>query len=109
MSQAQPIITESRAEAYVASALRLLGWLLSVILRLKPAGRSVRLEQMLSRAEAAVEGILFLKAAARYGPAPQRKRHPRSTPNGFRCVTSHRSRLFFRGAGIRARKAKPLA
>ena len=42
MAQAQPIITTSRVEAYAASALRLLGWRFSVILRLNPAGRSVR-------------------------------------------------------------------
>ncbi|MGQ0532251.1 MAG: hypothetical protein ACT4OF_06115 [Caulobacteraceae bacterium] len=108
MTQAHSIITASRVEAYVASALRLLGWLLGVILRLNPAGRSVRLRHLLSRAERAVECILFLRAVALYGPPPQRKRHPRSAPNGFRRVASNRG-SFFSSVKIRARKAGALA
>jgi hypothetical protein len=109
MTQAQPIITTARVEAYFASALRLLGWLLVAILRLAPAGRSARLRAVLSRAERAVECILFLKAVARYGPPPQRRRHPRFAASGFRRMERRRLRLFFRGAGVRARKASPLA
>jgi hypothetical protein len=109
MTQAQPIITTARVEAYVASALRLLGWLIGAILRIAPAGRSARLRTVLSRAECAVECILFLKAVARYGPPPQRRRHPRFAASGFRRSEGRRLRLFFRGAGVRARKAGPLA
>ncbi len=108
MTQAQPIITASRVEAYVASALRLLGWLLGAILRIGARGRSVRLKRLLSRAELAVECILFLKAVALYGPPPQRRRHPRSTPRGFRRTTSDR-RSFFRSVKIRACRSAPLA
>lgn len=106
MTQAQPIITTARVEAYFASALRLLGWLLGAILRLAPAGRSARLRSVLSRAERAVECILFLKAVARYGPPPQRRRHPRFAASGFRRIEARRLRLFFR---VRVRKASPLA
>ena len=108
MTHAQPIITASRVEAYVASALRLLGWLLGVILRIGARGRSVRLKHLLSRAELAVECIIFLKAVALYGPPPQRRRYPRSTPRGFRRAASSQ-RSFFRSVKIRARKSAPLA
>lgn len=108
VTQAQPIITTARVEAYVASALRLLGWLLRVILRLNPAGRSVRLKHVLSRVECIVECILFLKAVAAYGPPPQRKHHPRAAPKGFRRNQGRRLPLFFKGAGVRARKAGAL-
>jgi len=109
MSEAKLIITESRVEAYIASALRVLGWLTGVILRLNAAGRSLRLGRALSLAERGVECTLFLKAVALYGPPPQRRRaHPRSTPKGFRRAASN-SGSFFRSANIRARKAKPLA
>ncbi len=109
MAQVQPLITARRVEAYAASAYRLLCWLLGVILRLNPAGRSVRLKHMLSRAELAVECILFLKAVAAYGPPPQRKHQPPSAPRGFRRIKHHRAPLFFRGAKIRARKAGAFA
>lgn len=104
MSLAKPIITIASVEAYAASALRMLGWLLNVILRLNLQGRSVRLAHMLSRAEHAVECILFLKAVTLYGPPPRRSRHQRSTPPGFRRAKSNH-RLFFKGAAIRAGKA----
>ena len=109
MTQAQPIVTAASVEAYAASALRLLGWLLGAILRLAPAGRSVRLKALLSRAERAVESILLLEAVARCGLPPQRRRHPRFAANGFRYIEGRRLRLFFRGARVRARKAGPLA
>jgi hypothetical protein len=108
MTHNQPIITESRVEAYVASMLRLLGWLFAAILRLNPIGRSARLKRVLARAERTVEIILFLKAAALYGPPPQRKTHPRFAASGFRRIQGRRLRLFFRNAGVRARKASPL-
>ena len=109
MSEARLIITESRVEAYVASALRVLAWLTCVILRLNAVGRSLSLRRALSLAERGVECTLFLKAVALHGPPPQRRRpHPRSTPKGFRRVASNPG-SFFRSANIRARKAGPLA
>ncbi len=109
MSGAKLIITESRVEAYVTSALRVLAWLTGVILRLNGAGRSLSLRRALSLAERGVECALFLKAVALHGPPPQRRRpHPRSTPKGFRLAASY-SGSFFRSANIRARKAGPLA
>ncbi|MFT3729082.1 MAG: hypothetical protein QM759_14760 [Terricaulis sp.] len=103
MTRTEPI-TQARVEAIAASALCLLGWLLGAILRLNPAGRSARLAHWLERAERGVEHILFLKALARYGPPPQRRRHPRSAPPGFRRV-GRSTNGFFRSARIRARKA----
>jgi hypothetical protein len=107
-TQLQPIITTLRVEAYVASALRLLSWLLGALLRIRPSGRGARLKHVLSHAEFAVECILFLKAVALYGPPPQRRPHPRSTPPGFRRSASNR-RAFFKSAKIRARNAGPIA
>jgi hypothetical protein len=109
MAQAQPLITAVRVEAFTASALRLLGWLFALIVRLAATGRSARLREILSRAERGVESILFLKAVALYGPLPpRRKRHPRSTQQGFRRIENSRLRLFYRNAKIRARKATVL-
>jgi hypothetical protein len=108
MTQPQPIITTVRVEAYVASALRLLGWLLGALLRIRPAGRGARLKHGLSRAEVAVESILLLKAVARYWAPPQRRVHPRATPPGFRRSARNR-RAFFKRAKIRAVKARPIA
>ncbi|MGQ0533116.1 MAG: hypothetical protein ACT4OF_10580 [Caulobacteraceae bacterium] len=109
MKQAHPPLTQTRVEAYVASALRLLGWLLAFILRAGASGRSVRLKHALSRAEHCVECILFLQAVVRYGPPPGRRNRPRSTPHGFhRRAVSCRRPLFFKRANIRAHKASPL-
>ncbi|MGQ0531238.1 MAG: hypothetical protein ACT4OF_00930 [Caulobacteraceae bacterium] len=108
MTQAQPIITASRVEAYLVSALGLLGWLLGFILRIGASGRSARLEHLLSCAEHGVERILFLKAVLRYGPPPQRRNRHRSAPAGFRRVARRRRQLFYKNANIRARKAGPL-
>ena len=107
MPQVQTFITARRVEAYAASALRMLGWLLGAILRLNSAGRSVRLKHLLSRAEFAVECILFLKAVAPFPLQPQRRRYPRSPPPGFRRVARNRA-AFIRSVGIRARKAGAL-
>jgi hypothetical protein len=109
MTPAKPIITPDRAEACIASALRVLIWLLGLILRIGAQGRSARLTQILSRAELGVECTLFVKAMAMLGPVSPRRRHPRTVPAGFRRVGGDR-RLFFKRARIRApRKAGPLA
>ncbi|QGZ94058.1 hypothetical protein [Terricaulis silvestris] len=108
MPQAQPIITTVRVEAFIASAFRLLFWLIGVVLRRAPSDPPARLKRLLSFAECTVEYVLFLKAVALHGPPPQRKTHPRFAATGFRRVQSRRSRLFFRGAKIRARRASAL-
>ena len=52
--------------------------------------------------------FLFLRAVARFGPAPQKKRHrPASAPRGFRAAPS-RLKLFYKRAHIRARKARAI-
>lgn len=110
MPEARPLITQARVEAYFASAWRLLGWLLTAVLRGGWTGRGKRLKLLLSRAELAVEGILFLKAVSLYGPPPPpRKPHPRPTPPGFRRAFA-RGQLFYKSANIRAgKKAGALA
>lgn len=109
MPQPKPIITASRVEAYFASALRLLGWLLGAMLRGGWKGKGARLRHLLSRAELAVECILFLKAMVLYGPLPRpRAPHPRSTPPGFRRIST-RGTLFFKRARVRAKKAGAIA
>jgi hypothetical protein len=103
MTTAPLPITEHRVEAYAASALRLLGWLLAMVLRGGWIGRSARLRHILNRAERYVESVLCLKAVLRAGPRPRRRTHPRSAPPGFRRVR-RRMRLFLKGARIRAGK-----
>jgi hypothetical protein len=104
MTQVQPIITASRVEAYVASAWRVLGWLLRAVWRGGWKGCGARLKLALSRAELGVECLLFLQAVVLYGPPPPLRRpHPRSTPPGFRRVSTSQ-RLFFKRANIRAGK-----
>lgn len=103
MTTAQLSITEHRVEAFAASALHLLGWLLAMVLRGGWRGRSKRLRYILNRAERFVESVLCLKAVLRAGPPPKRKPHPRSAPPGFRRVRGG-MRLFLKSAGIRAGK-----
>lgn len=106
---ARPLITQARVEAFSASALRLVGWLLGAIVRFGWSGRGMRLRQALNFAERMVERTIFLKAIAAYGPAPvrPRTRHPRFAPPGFRRAASTRQ-FFYKGARIRARKASAL-
>lgn len=104
----QPHITESRAEAFTASALNFVCWVFGVIVRLSLTGRSRKLRDVLRFAERAVELTLFLRAVARFGPAPQKRRHrPASAPRGFRAAPS-RLNLFYKRAHIRARKARAI-
>ena len=104
----QPLITESRAEAFSASALGFVCWLFGVIVSFGLTGRSKKLRDVLNYAERAVEFTLFLHAVARFGPLPKKKhRHPASTPRGFRIAQS-RLKLFYKRANIRARKASAI-
>jgi hypothetical protein len=53
-----------------------------------------------------VEATFFLMALHRCGPTPRRRPIPRTAPPGFRRTSARsRMRLFFRNAGVRARKA----
>jgi hypothetical protein len=109
MSHKRPLPSPARVEAYAASALHMLLWLLGLVLRAGFTGRSARFKALLSFAEACVERILFLKAVASYGPPPKRRHHPRSFLQGFRRVERLRAPLFYKGARIRARKSAALA
>ncbi|MBX3429790.1 MAG: hypothetical protein KF779_09430 [Hyphomonadaceae bacterium] len=105
MSQVRaPIVTAASVEVFFTSALRLLSGLFSLILRVGWQRRSPRLTRRLSRAERAVECLLFLKAVALHPQPAQKRKTPRFTPRGFRRTTS-RGRLLFRSAHIRAKKA----
>lgn len=103
MKQAQPIVTSARVEAYIASALRLLWWLLGAVLRFGLTGRSAKLRQTLCLAERAVESTLFLKAVALHGQAVRRRGRRRVCRPQYRRLA-----LFFKGARVRARKASAL-
>ena len=103
-----PLITESRVEAFTASALGFVCWLFGVIMRFGLTGRSKKLRDVLNYAERAVEFTLFLHAVARFGPLPKKKhRHAASAPRGFRMAQS-RLKLFYKRAQIRARKASAI-
>ena len=102
-----PLITESRAKAFTASALRFVFWLFGVILKFGLTGRSKKLRDALRFAERAVELTLFLRAVARFGPLPKKKHRPPSAPPGFRMARST-LKLFYKRANIRARKANAI-
>lgn len=105
MKHALPPLTQSLIEAFTASAWGWLMWLARVIAALGAPRRSRRLNLFLSRLEREVECILFLRAVHRFGPMPRTRRFPRAAPPGFRRQRSLRMALFFRNAGVRARKA----
>lgn len=105
--QPQPIITESRVEAFTASVLRFVCWLFGVIVKLGLTGRSRKLGDVLRFAERAVELTIFLRAVARFGPLPRKKHRPASAPPGFR-VAPPTLKLFYKRANIRARKASAI-
>lgn len=101
----QPLtITETRVEAFTASALRFVCWLFDIIVRHGFSGRSRKLRNALSEAERVVERTLFLHAVAHMGPLPKRRPHRISARQGFRVVHSH-GHFFYKRANIRARKA----
>jgi hypothetical protein len=103
----QPIITESRAEAFAASAWRFVCWLFGVIATLGLTGQSRKLRDILRFAERAVEDTLFLHAVARLRALPRKKRRPASAPPGFRIAPTT-FKLFYKRANIRARKASAI-
>jgi hypothetical protein len=104
-----PPLTRQRLDAFHASALRWLAWLTRAILALGSPGRGKRLKGLLTRVELVVECILFCEALLRYGPPPQRRRHPRPAPAGFRRTQHRRLALFYKRAGVRARGQGALA
>lgn len=101
----QPLtITETRAEAFTASALGFVCWLFGLIVRFGFNGRSRKLREALSHAERLVERTLFLHAVAHMGPLPNRKPHRIAARHGFRVAHSN-GQFFYKRANIRARKA----
>lgn len=103
----QPIITESRAEAFTASAWRFVCWLFGVVATFGLTGQSRKLRDSLRFAERAVEDTLFLHAVARLGAVPRKKQRPASAPPGFR-VAPTTFKLFYKRAKVRARKASAI-
>jgi hypothetical protein len=99
-----PLLTETRVEAFTASALRFVCWIFGLIARHGFSGQSRKLRDVLRTAERTVELTLFLRAVARFGPLPTRKPRPAAAPPGFRVKIS-RGRLFYKRANIRAGKA----
>jgi hypothetical protein len=101
MKTHQPPITSQQIDAFAASALDWLGWILGAVLRLGCAGRSRRLKRFVESLERAVEAIIFLKAAARL-TARRRPRRPvrLNAPSGFRAMLFRRRRLLFKHARI---------
>ena len=104
MKPEPPPITQTRVEAYAASALAFLRRLFWDVLRLGLTGGSSRLRRLLSEAERAVERILFLHAVVRYGPLPAKRQRHAFAPRGFQIAHS-RGALFFKRSTVRARKA----
>jgi hypothetical protein len=106
MKHALPPLTKDLIEAFAASAVLWLMWLMGVALKLSAPHKSRRLRRWVELHERAVESILFLKAVHRFGPAPRARRFPRGAPTGFRATRANRRRrLFFRNSGVCARKA----
>jgi hypothetical protein len=108
MQTVRPLITAQRLEAYTASALRGLTWLLGVVFTIGSHARGRRVRSLITLAERVVESILFLEAVLRYGPPPRRRGYPRPTPTGFRRCANYRLALLFKRAGVRARRASAL-
>lgn len=105
MKHLPPLLTETRIEAFTASALRFVCWLFGLIARCGFSGQSQKLRDVLRIAERAVESTLFLHAVSRFGPLPRRRSpRPASAPRGFRVALS-RGQFFYKRANIRARKA----
>jgi hypothetical protein len=104
MTHALPPLNQAGIEALAASAIAWMVRLLGVLTALGATRRRRLMRRFLNHIERAVECIIFLKAVARLGPSPRRRRHPRSVPKGFRRTLGSR-RLFWKSARIRARGA----
>jgi hypothetical protein len=81
--------------------------LLGAVLHPRAPRRRRTLTAFVRRAERFVEHIVFLKAVHAFGPPPQRRNTPRSTPPGFRRV-ARRLTLFWKIARIRAARGASL-
>ncbi len=82
-------------------------WVFGIIVRLGLTGRSKKLGDVLRHAERAVELSLFLHAVALMGPLPRKKNRHFAAPPGARIAPSTGT-LFYKRAGIRARKANAI-
>lgn len=108
MKHAHTLPTPETIEAYAASALDWLGWLMGVMLRLGAPRASRRLTRAVELLERAVESILFLKAVHRVGPplAPRAPARPLAAAAGFRRrYFTRRRRLLFKRARLKLRRA----
>jgi hypothetical protein len=104
MKTVQPLLLrQPNVEAYAASALDWLGWIMNVIASFAAPHRSRRLVRFVQLCERGVEAIIFLMAVARLAPPPQpRAVLPANAPAGFRRTpVKDRRRLLFKHARIR--------
>jgi hypothetical protein len=101
MTQALPPLTQDLLDAFIASAVAWAVRLLGAVTHPRAPRRRRTLTAFVRRVERFVEHILFLKAVHAFGPPPQRRNTPRSTPPGFRRSRGN-FRLFWKIAGIRA-------
>ena len=101
MKHALPPLTTDLLEAFTASAVSWLVRLLGVVLDPSAERRRRRLLRFVRSIERCVEHIIFLKAVHAFGPPPQARTAPRSTPPGFRRSNGD-LRLFWKCARIRA-------
>jgi hypothetical protein len=81
---------------------------LGAVLHPRAERRHRVLARFVRRIERFVEHIVFLRAVRAFGPPPQRRHAPRSTPPGFRRV-QRRLSLFWKIARIRAPRGAGLA
>jgi hypothetical protein len=108
MKHAHPSpISQDSLEAFIASALLGLMWLMGVILKLAAPHRSRRLVRFVKFCERWVERAIFLRARLRLPPAPTRRGYPLKARPGFRRQRG-RKRLFLKSARIRARSGASL-
>jgi hypothetical protein len=107
MTNALPPLTKDLIDAFAASAVLWLTRLLGVVTDPSAPRRRRLLTRFVRSIERCVEHIIFLMAVERFGPPPQRRHAPRSTPPGFRRTRGD-FRLFWKIARIRAHRRASL-
>jgi hypothetical protein len=104
MKPSPPLISKAQTDAFAASGLAWLGWLLAVILKLGAPRKSRTLRRFVEKLERFVEHTIFLMAVQRLA-LPRRRRRPTppcSIAAGFRRAM-RRPRSLFKLGRIRAR------